>query len=105
MRLAIAPARVRSAKRIDWRREVQMTDWSKCPMVEVVPGKVSGAPVLRGTRLPVSAVTGNYDAFRKRGLPHAKAVVETGECYPEIDVATIEAILEYRSRHELQVQH
>ena len=31
-------------------------DWSQCPAVESVPGKVSGAWVLRGTRMPVSAI-------------------------------------------------
>ena len=29
-----------------------MTDWSKCPGVESIPGKVSGAWVFTGTRLP-----------------------------------------------------
>ena len=29
-------------------------DWSQCPAVESIPGKVSGAWVLRGTRMPVS---------------------------------------------------
>jgi len=30
-------------------------DWAQCPVVESVPGKVSGAWVLRDTRMPVSA--------------------------------------------------
>jgi uncharacterized protein (DUF433 family) len=34
-------------------------DWSQCPAVESVPGKVSGAWVFRGTRVPVSAVFEN----------------------------------------------
>jgi uncharacterized protein (DUF433 family) len=34
-------------------------DWSQCPAVESVPGKVSGAWVLRGTRMPVSAIFEN----------------------------------------------
>jgi uncharacterized protein (DUF433 family) len=34
-------------------------DWSKCPEVESVPGKVSGAWVLRGTRVSVAAVFEN----------------------------------------------
>ena len=29
-------------------------DWSQCPAVESVPGKVSGAWVLKDTRMPVS---------------------------------------------------
>ena len=34
-------------------------DWSKCPDVERVPGKVSGAWVMKGTRVPVQAVLDN----------------------------------------------
>jgi uncharacterized protein (DUF433 family) len=37
-------------------------DWSQCPAVESIPGKVSGAWVFRGTRLPVSAVFENLEA-------------------------------------------
>ena len=37
----------------------RMTDWSRCPAVESVPGRVSGAWVFTGTRLPVSALFGN----------------------------------------------
>ncbi len=36
-------------------------DWSKCPAVESVPGKVSGAWVFRGTRLPVATVFENLE--------------------------------------------
>ena len=37
-------------------------DWSECAAVESVPGKVSGAWVLRGTRMPVSAIFENLEA-------------------------------------------
>jgi uncharacterized protein (DUF433 family) len=36
-------------------------DWSNCPAVESVPGKVSGAWVFRGTRLAVAAVFENLE--------------------------------------------
>ena len=36
-------------------------DWSKCAAVESVPGKVSGAWVFRGTRLPVATVIENLE--------------------------------------------
>ena len=49
-------------------------DWSDCPLVEVIPGKVSGAPLLKNTRLPVDAITGNYDAFRDEGLSPDAAI-------------------------------
>jgi uncharacterized protein (DUF433 family) len=37
-------------------------DWAQCPVVESIPGKVSGAWVLKGTRMPVSAIFENLEA-------------------------------------------
>jgi len=37
-------------------------DWSQCPAVERIPGKVSGAWVLKNTRMPVSAIFENLEA-------------------------------------------
>jgi uncharacterized protein (DUF433 family) len=34
-------------------------DWSQCPAVESIPGKVSGAWVFKDTRLPVATVVEN----------------------------------------------
>ncbi|HEY4361525.1 MAG TPA: DUF433 domain-containing protein [Bryobacteraceae bacterium] len=39
-----------------------MLDWSQCPAVESIPGKVSGAWVLRGTRTPVKVLFENLEA-------------------------------------------
>jgi uncharacterized protein (DUF433 family) len=36
-------------------------DWAKCPAVESIPGKLSGAWVFRGTRVPVAAVFENLE--------------------------------------------
>lgn len=36
-------------------------DWSQCPAVESVPGKVSGAWVFKDTRLPVATVIENLE--------------------------------------------
>ncbi len=36
-------------------------DWSQCPAVESIPGKVSGAWVFRNTRLPVATVIENLE--------------------------------------------
>jgi uncharacterized protein (DUF433 family) len=36
-------------------------DWSQCPLVETSPDVQSGSPVLRGTRMPVSAIVDNFD--------------------------------------------
>jgi uncharacterized protein (DUF433 family) len=36
-------------------------DWSRCPAVESTPGKVGGAWVFRGTRLPVATIIENLE--------------------------------------------
>ena len=36
-------------------------DWSQCPAVESIPGKVGGAWVFRDTRLPVATVIENLE--------------------------------------------
>jgi uncharacterized protein (DUF433 family) len=37
-------------------------DWSQCSAVESISGKVSGSWVLKGTRMPVSAIFENIEA-------------------------------------------
>jgi uncharacterized protein (DUF433 family) len=37
-------------------------DWSQCSAVESVPGKMSGAWVLKGTRMPVAAIFENLES-------------------------------------------
>src|SRR5580658_5895786 len=37
-------------------------DWSQCPDVESIPGKVSGAWVFKDTRMPVATVFENLEA-------------------------------------------
>jgi uncharacterized protein (DUF433 family) len=66
--------------------------------------QVSGAPLLRNTRLPVEAIVGNYDAFLEEGLSPDSAIAETLDCYPEAGIDTIRAILNYRAAHQFQAQ-
>lgn len=72
-------------------------DWSGCELVEVVPGKVSGAPLLKGTRLPVEALVTNFEA----GSP----VEEIAENYPSASLEVIEQILNYARRQGRALQH
>jgi uncharacterized protein (DUF433 family) len=39
-----------------------MLDWSHCAEVERIPGKVSGAWLCKGTRMPVAALFENLDS-------------------------------------------
>jgi uncharacterized protein (DUF433 family) len=44
------------------KMSISTLDWSQCPAVESIPGKVSGAWVLRGTRTPVKVIFENLEA-------------------------------------------
>ena len=45
-----------------WKQLMAALDWSQCAAVERVPGKLSGAWVLRGTRMPVATIFQNLEA-------------------------------------------
>jgi uncharacterized protein (DUF433 family) len=36
-------------------------DWSNCELVEVNPRKVSGVPIIKGTRVQADAILENYE--------------------------------------------
>ena len=64
-------------------------DWSRCPAVESIPGKVSGAWVFRGTRMPVQTVFQNLEA----GMS-PQGIVEVFDVTPE----EIRAVLHFASQ-------
>jgi uncharacterized protein (DUF433 family) len=66
-----------------------MLDWSQCLAVESVPGRLGGAWVFRGTRMPVSAVFENLEAG-----------ATIGEIIEQFDVTReqINAVLEFAAR-------
>ncbi len=69
---------------------MERTDWKDCPLVEVIPGKVSGAPLLKGTRMPVDVVVENY----ADGLP-AEEIAEVFE----LPTDSVRALLAYAVKH------
>ena len=64
-------------------------DWSQCPAVESIPGKVSGAWVFKGTRTPVALVFEN--------LEHGMTIDELIEQFP-VTREQIRAVLEFAAR-------
>ena len=66
--------------------------WSECRLVEVKPGVQSGAPVLRGTRMPVDAIIDNFD--------YGVSAVEIAEQF-QIPPSQVEAILTYAQSHRV----
>ena len=64
-------------------------DWSHCPAVESVPGKVSGAWVFTNTRMPVSIVFDNLEAGAT-----IDEIVEWFDVTPE----QVKAVIEFAAR-------
>ena len=64
-------------------------DWSKCPVVESVPGKVSGAWVFRGTRTPVATIFEN--------LEDGMTIDEVMDQFP-VTREQVKAVLEFAAR-------
>ena len=62
-----------------------MTDWSKCPVVESVPGKVSGNWVFKGTRLPV------YVLFEN--LAEGATIYDFIEWFDGVEESQVKAVL------------
>ena len=64
-----------------------MFDWSQCAAVERTPGKVSGAWVFQGTRVPVKALFVN--------LEDGARVVDFLEWFPGVTHEQAEAVLRH----------
>jgi len=65
-------------------------DWSKCSAVERVPGRLSGAWVFRGTRIPVLAVFEN--------LQDGLSIDELVALYDGLTREQVKAVLEFAAQ-------
>jgi len=65
-------------------------DWAQCSAVESIPGKVSGAWVLKGTRMPVSAIFENLEAGAN--------IDDILEWYDGLDREQVKAVIEFAAR-------
>ena len=79
----------RSQRRVNGNRKrgESMTDWSKCPAVESVPGRVSGNWVFKNTRLPVYALFEN--------LAEGATVCDFIEWFGGVEESEVKAVLEH----------
>ncbi len=64
-----------------------MLDWTQCPVVERVPGKVSGAWLFKGTRVPVRALFENLEG--------GATVEEFLEWFPGVSREQVVAVLKF----------
>jgi uncharacterized protein (DUF433 family) len=70
-------------------------DWSGCDLVEVIPGKHSGDPLIKGTRIPADAILSNFEA----GSP----LEEIAENYPSASMETIKALIAFARARRMQL--
>ncbi len=66
-----------------------MTDWKQCEAVERIEGKVSGAWVFKGTRVPVKALFENIEAGAR--------IDDFLEWFPGVTRRQVESVLEHAS--------
>jgi uncharacterized protein (DUF433 family) len=62
-------------------------DWMACELIEQVPGKVSGRPIVKGTRILPDAIVGSYDL--------GETIDELREGFPSLSVEQIERLIEF----------
>jgi uncharacterized protein (DUF433 family) len=76
----------------------KMTDWTKCAAVESVPGRLSGAWVFTGTRVPVSALFGN--------LAEGATVKDFLDWFPGVEDWQVMEVLEHEVKSlDTKIKH
>ena len=72
-----------------------MNDWSECEALEREPGRVSGAWVFRGTRVPALALFEN--------LEDGTTVAEFVQLFPGVTIQQVRAVLVYAAKSTVSV--
>jgi uncharacterized protein (DUF433 family) len=62
-------------------------DWMACELIEIVPGKVSGRPIVRGTRILPDAIVDSYDL--------GETIEELCEGFPSLSASQIKRLIEF----------
>ncbi len=70
-------------------------DWMKCELIERIPGKVSGKPIVRFTRILPDAIVDGYDS--------GQTIDELREGFPSLSPAQIKRLIEFA--HAQRAQH
>jgi uncharacterized protein (DUF433 family) len=75
----------------DEREEGQMVrteiDWTACELIEQIPNKVSGRPIVRDTRILPDAIVDSYDL--------GESIDELHEGFPALSVEQIKRLIEF----------
>ena len=66
-------------------------DWTGCELVERIPGKVSGRPIVRGTRILADTIVQDAEL--------GSSLEEIHENYPDLPLAAIEQLISFAHTH------
>jgi uncharacterized protein (DUF433 family) len=69
-------------------------DWMACELIEQVPGKVSGRPIVRGTRIMPDGIVNSYDM--------GESIENIHEDWPSLSIAQIKRLIEFANAHREQ---
>jgi uncharacterized protein (DUF433 family) len=69
-------------------------DWMQCELIEKIPGKVPGRPIVRGTRILPDAIVDSYDL--------GETIDELREGFPSLSVSQIERLIEFAHAQRAQ---
>jgi len=62
-------------------------DWMACELIEAVPGKVSGKPVVRGTRIMPDAILNSFEL--------GESIDDIHEGFPTLSLDQIRRLIDF----------
>jgi uncharacterized protein (DUF433 family) len=67
-------------------------DWLECEEIEAVPGKMGGAPVVKGTRVEPDTILTDYEL--------GSSVDEIHGNFPIVPAATVRKLIAFAHQHQ-----
>jgi uncharacterized protein (DUF433 family) len=71
-------------------------DWTACELIERVPGKVSGRPVVRGTRIMPDPIVNSYEL--------GDSIEEIHGGFPTLSTAQIKRLIDFAHDQRAQAR-
>jgi len=69
-------------------------DWTSCELVERVPGKVSGRPIVRGTRILADTIAQDAEL--------GSSLEEIHDNYPDLPMSAIQQLISFARSHRVE---
>ncbi len=69
-------------------------DWAACELIEQIPGKVSGRPIVRGTRIMPDGIVNSYDM--------GESIEDIHQDWPSLSLAQIRRLIDFANARREQ---